>query len=464
LNTNFVDIKGKTLFSMFLLAFLLISTNKVDVAAASPATHFYVDPPEVKDLVPGDTFLINISIADAPLSYSWEIYISWNPDVLEAFYKKEGAFLNREDPTTYPTNFVSYPSFAEANVAGEIRFGSNLIGDVLWASGDGWLMSLGFNVTALGSCVLDLFDTRLYDYELLGSPYFTYYPNLDGFFYNRDFPPNSLFHDIAITSVTPSPTGVTVGDNVTIDVTVTNEGNYTETSETFNVTVYADTEVIKEEFDVLGKSIKNTTVVGDEITVGTQTITGSLAPGANTTLTFTWNTTGVAGGEYTISAEAMGDNDTRNNLFIDGTVTVAAHDIAITNVVLSATEVTVGDNVTIEVTVKNEGHFNETFNVTTYYDDNAIETKTNITLTAGANTTLTFIWETTDVAKDTYTIKAVASEVPDEIDTEDNTFEDGTVKVRGAAAPDILLYAAVGIVIVIAVAIAVYFMWFRKRT
>ncbi|NIO61334.1 MAG: hypothetical protein GTO35_01575, partial [Gammaproteobacteria bacterium] len=81
----------------------------------------------------------------------------------------------------------------------------------------------------------------------------------------------------AITSVISSPTTVTTGDFLFINVTVANKGNM---SETFNVTVYYDSSV-----------------------VGTKNVT-SLASGANKTLGFNWNTMGVRGGNYTIKAVA----------------------------------------------------------------------------------------------------------------------------------------------------------------
>jgi len=457
---NFVHVKGKIFSSILLIAFLLISTNQVNLVAASPETpYFHVDPTEVTGKSIGNTFGINITVTDAPPSYAWEIHISWDPDILQVISKTEGDFLHRGG--TYNTKFVSYPSFSEANVEGEIMVGALLYEYqpmTEWASGTGWLCTLAFNVAANGTSVLNLFDTSLNDHMLAGYPSPTYYPNEDGFFYNEPF------HNIAITNVTRAQ----AAELVAINVTVTNKGNYSETSETFNVTVYADTEVYEITYDVTDQPIKNTTVVGDEVTVETKTVTEPLAVGATTTITFTWNTTGVAGGTYTISAEAMGDDDTRDNLFIDGTVAVLAHDIAITNVVASPTEVTVGGNVSISVTVKNEGNFDETFNVTIYYNsttiETAIETETDIILGSGNSTIITFKWNTTDVAEGTYKIKAEATVVPNEIDTDDNTFTFESVVVRGAAAPDILLYAAVGIVIIVVAAIAVYFIWFRKRT
>jgi hypothetical protein len=80
-------------------------------------------------------------------------------------------------------------------------------------------------------------------------------------------------------------------------VTVANEGDYTET---FNITVYANA-----------------------TSIATQTVT--LTSGNSTTITFTWNTTGFAKGNYTISAYAWpvpGETDTGDNTFINGWVYV----------------------------------------------------------------------------------------------------------------------------------------------
>jgi len=101
-------------------------------------------------------------------------------------------------------------------------------------------------------------------------------------------------HDMAVVSVTPYPTkvGLGLGELVTITVIVENQG--TE-NETFSVTVYYD----------------NTTIE-------TQNVTNS-APNTNTTLTFTWNTTDVTVGTYSINATASvvpDETDTADNTFI----------------------------------------------------------------------------------------------------------------------------------------------------
>jgi len=459
LNASIASVKRKTLFSIILIMFLLASTNKVDITSASPATYLYVGPSVVKGVTPTNSFNINISVTAAPQIYAWEIFFEWDPALLNVSSIKEGDFLHRWDidPFTgektpkYTTTFLFSPSFSVANLQGSIKVVCSLLGDVPWSSGDGWLLTFGFTVKAYGSSVLKLFKTSLYDHFEAGSPAPTYYSNNDGFFYNE------AFHDIAVTNVQTYPTTVVANEAVTINVTVTNQGNFTET---FDVAAYADIYA----YDALDPDVL---LVGDEITVGTQTVT-DLTVGAATTLTFTLNTTGVAEGNYTISAKSLLlDDDTRDNTFINGKVTVktpALHDIAVTNVVLSSTEVTVGENVTITVTIKNEGGFNETFDVIVFYDNTAIANKTNTTLMNGTSTTLTFTWDTTGVSEGTYTISARVPPVAGERDSDkaDNTFAYGNVKVRGPPTSNIFIYAAAGAAIVIAAAIVVYIVKFRK--
>jgi streptogramin lyase len=110
-------------------------------------------------------------------------------------------------------------------------------------------------------------------------------------------------HDVAVTSVASSKDGClpmpTVGQgfNAKLNVTVANEGGYTET---FNTTAYATATII-----------------------GSENVT--LPAGNSTTVTFTWNTTGLAYGNYTLSAYAWpvpGETNTANNNFTGGTVKV----------------------------------------------------------------------------------------------------------------------------------------------
>jgi len=107
-------------------------------------------------------------------------------------------------------------------------------------------------------------------------------------------------HDIAIVEIVLAKPKVTQGYPLSIEVTVENEGDF---SETFNVIVYYD----------------NTTIETKVVT--------SLPSGVETTLTFLWDTTAVALGNYTIRAYAppvVGETDTVDNHYFDGIVQVVS--------------------------------------------------------------------------------------------------------------------------------------------
>ena len=110
-------------------------------------------------------------------------------------------------------------------------------------------------------------------------------------------------HDVAVIDVTTSKTGClpmpTVGQGFSLRVNVTT-GNLGGFTETFNVTVYANSSAI-----------------------GEQQVT--LNPEENKILTFVWDTKGWDKGNYTISATAdsvLGENETSDNTFVDGWILV----------------------------------------------------------------------------------------------------------------------------------------------
>jgi len=111
-----------------------------------------------------------------------------------------------------------------------------------------------------------------------------------------------VIHDIATISQTPSPTTVTAGETVTVQVVVENQGTEPET---FTVTLFYDSSQ----------------------TGTTQTVT-DLQPSTSKTLTFTWDTTGIPPGTYYISAVASivpGETDTNDNACTSTTtVTIAS--------------------------------------------------------------------------------------------------------------------------------------------
>jgi parallel beta-helix repeat protein len=105
-------------------------------------------------------------------------------------------------------------------------------------------------------------------------------------------------------------------------------------------------------------------------------------------------------------------------------------DVAIVSVVTSDNLTYRGGIIDIAAVAENEGIVPETFAVSACYNATPLETKTISDLPAGANTTLIFTWNTTNVTVGTYVISANASTVTGETDIEDNSFTDGTVRVK----------------------------------
>jgi len=139
------------------------------------------------------------------------------------------------------------------------------------------------------------------------------------------------------------------------------------------------------------------------------------------------------------------------SMFSVGIIKITAaetHDIAVLSVTSDPTSVELGELVNVTVVVENQGDETETFNVTVYYDTNTIGTQDVTSLAAGANTSLTFVWDTTDAwvhikedgsmpFKITATASTVAGETP--ADTADNTLVSSD-RVRVVKSPYIAVF------------------------
>jgi len=116
--------------------------------------------------------------------------------------------------------------------------------------------------------------------------------------------PTEWVHDIAVKDLKSSKPVVGQGFNCSLNVTVTNEGDF---QETFDLTFYAET--------MLPPEIIDTITVTD------------LLVGETRSIIYEWNTSSFAkGNNYTISAYAwpvMGEMDTGDNRFTDGRVFIS---------------------------------------------------------------------------------------------------------------------------------------------
>jgi subtilisin family serine protease len=136
-------------------------------------------------------------------------------------------------------------------------------------------------------------------------------------------------------------------------------------------------------------------------------------------------------GFYNALIDILDDNDVNGAGFVVSPI----HDVAVTDVTPLKTAVGQGFPCDINVTITNEGDLMEAFSTTAYADliesigDKITIGTMTIILDPGDSTTITFTWNTTDMAESTYIISAYAGPVPDETEVSDNSFSDGWIVI-----------------------------------
>jgi hypothetical protein len=165
--------------------------------------------------------------------------------------------------------------------------------------------------------------------------------------------------------------------------------------------------------------------------------TGDVAPGPGTLATVTFEVVGTGVSNITLGKETqlIGWNASAIPVPIEYFIVNAdtmpdhighgsfnnvppVHDVAVVALDVQS-EAVVGDIVPINVTVANEGAYNESVTLTVTYDSTNIST-TTFSLDSGLSETVSFDWNTTGVVEANYTITAEVDVVLNETDTADN--------------------------------------------
>jgi len=170
-------------------------------------------------------------------------------------------------------------------------------------------------------------------------------------------------------------------------------------------------------------------------------------------------------GTYNVTLTVTDDDGLSDSTW-ETVAVLPIHDVAVISVTPSSTKVTIGENVTITVDFKNEGTVAETFTVTAYSNNTAIDTKTVTSLPADSSDTLDFVWDTTDADEGDYVIKAEASPVTGETDIADNTLTSDEMITIKPAPFVIFPYIGIALVIIaiVVVSVGAYFYLRRKRS
>jgi hypothetical protein len=249
-----------------------------------PAT-IYIDP-QITAAQLGETFSINISIANAVDVGTWQVGLKWNPGIIDFVSVAQGDFLNSHGSTIWAQEIHQSEGYIYCAAA--------MAPPPIGVNGGGVLATVTFEAIAEGDSTLEFtnpgYDTFLMNPEGMDLPFGVLNGGVSVIL-------GSPAHDVAVIDVTASPLKIASSEPVTITVVVENQGNRIET---FDVTTFYDSNMIS-------------------------TQTQTLAPYASATLTFTWDTTGVGIGSYLIKAEASlvpGEVDTVDNTYVDGPVAV----------------------------------------------------------------------------------------------------------------------------------------------
>jgi len=422
----------------------------------------YVNPQETTDNI-GGTFMVDIKIEDARDLYSYEFKLSWTGSILEASNVTEADFPSQGG--VYTTLF--FDNIYNGNgPQGEdyIYVVSTLYAKPIGEDGGGTLATVAFTIESAGETVLDLYDVVVVDSQGTNRPAVWE----DAYF--SVAPPRFSVDPLNILDPT-----IVAGNTFSVNITLSNATDvygfrfrlgYSETLlNATQVSIYSFLD-----------NAQNQTIINNEqgyLWVYSNSSTSQTVddprPVANITFkvkeegfsslnirdTFLNDTLSRVSHNPPFEHTPPGEDGYFSNI-------AAGHDIAVSRVKAVPDEVTAGEQVAIRVTVKNLGGFTETFNVTLYYDGNTIEDRTGVTLESATADTLEFNWDTTDVPAGTYTIKAEASIVEGEENTNDNvgTYSVTIQKSEPGIQPEIL-YILGGIAIIVIVGL-VYFVRFRK--
>jgi hypothetical protein len=367
---------------LFLLAFTIILGGIRTVPAVTDNS-VYVNP-ENTSTTKGSDFTVDIDVANITLDdpnctygvFGWEFRMIFNASLIEVVNVEEGPYLKLPYEDTAFIVMEPEPGYLIVN--------NFLIGyPDQGVDGDGTLANVTFNTLAEGTGSLHFNTTviRSFDWDIYNLTRIDHTAKDGSVTVNPG-------HDIAVVDIT-APPKASVDSNVPINVTIKNEGSFPESG---NVKLYHGTTEI-----------------------GTQSFT-SLASDDSADFSFTWSTTGLTPGNYTLNATATisVDNDPTDNSRTE-TIKLVKHDIAVTNID-SPKKVTIETTATINVTVENLAVSTEAFNLTIHYFNETftdlIGFDDTVQLPAGESTIVSFSWNTSGLWPGEYAINATATVLP----------------------------------------------------
>lgn len=142
--------------SLFLVFVCMLTLIISEVTNASLTAKIAIEPAEVRDLQPGSTFNVNVTITDATNLYGWQVNITFNPNILDVNSTVEGPFLKQVKDTIFMKKID--------NTAGYVLASATVMPPypLQGANGSGVLLTINFVVKGFGVSPLRFVEYRTY--------------------------------------------------------------------------------------------------------------------------------------------------------------------------------------------------------------------------------------------------------------------------------------------------------------
>jgi len=386
-----------------------------------------VTPPAILNpsLTPCETFTINITAKKVKYLHGYNLKISYNATIIECININEGELL----PSFGSTNFL----YTLDHILGDANISSNLTSLDATAEGAGTLATLTFHVKSIGESAIQMHDTNLYDSQFQQLAH-----TIENGYFNNVLMPVLYVDPPTIINPEMKP-----ADEFDVNINVANVSNLYD----FEFALLYDTNVLSC-LGILIYPFPNATTSIIEFNLndsqGKLWVKVQYLPPAEpleaispkTIAKIFFQVQSYGATSLQLNATELSDyyGNKLTHIVGDGYVSILRRDVAVIEIIPQYNEIYKGWIIEINVTVANLGDIPESFNVSLFCNGNDVGRQEVTNLGSNMTTVITFTLKTAEYAWmepcHNYTLRAMASTVPYELNTTNNLLEDGEIHIK----------------------------------
>ena len=383
-----------------------------------PPALVYVNPQEISNvsLTPGSNFNVNVSIANATDVFGLQFELSFNATLLQADAVTSGSLIPASvTPLTQINNTLGFLSF-NASLSSSIN-------------GNGVLAVISFQVQALGSTALHLYDAQLVD--AFGQP--LPFALADGSFTNvllakiaidpssiidpTLVPPATFMINVTIAEVRNLygyQFNLTFDPNILVCLSI-------QINDVLNETNYIPNENVD---NTAGFAFVNVTYYSPGVPLNLDSATPFVTINFRVKALGETNLTLTDTGLVDSTGQPITHQD--YNGFFQSLIV----DMAVLAVSASPTAFYKGGSTNVTVVVGNVGNATESCVLDVYYNSTLLTTMNITSVAPNANATVVILWNTSSVLWGKYVMSAYVPPLPYETNIANNNLTDGIVTVK----------------------------------